>query len=56
MSYRVTVEGLERFEIAKECVRSVKFTTDIPLDSNARTKDVGSTAALFEQRKYEVLV
>ncbi len=46
MSYRVTVEGLERFEIAKECVRSVKFTTDIPLDSNARTKDVGSTLTI----------
>ena len=30
-------------KIAKECVRSVKYTTDIPLDSNARTKDVGST-------------
>lgn len=43
MSYRVTVEGMENFEVAKECVRSVAFTTDIPLDSNARTKDVGST-------------
>lgn len=43
MSYRVTVEGMESFEVAKECVRSVTFTTDIPLDSNARTKDVGST-------------
>ncbi len=43
MSYRVTIDGTESFEIAKECVRSVKFTTDIPLDSNARTKDVGST-------------
>ena len=41
MSYKVTVEGAESFEIAKECVRKVKFTTDIPLDSNARTKDVG---------------
>lgn len=46
MSYKVKVEGLERFEIAKECVRSVKFTTDIPLDSNARTKDVGSTVTI----------
>lgn len=43
MSYRVTVEGMESFVVAKECVRSVAFTTDIPLDSNARTKDVGST-------------
>lgn len=46
MSYRVTVEGMESFEIAKECVRSVKFSTDIPLDSNARTKDVGSTLTI----------
>lgn len=28
MSYKVTVEGLESFEIAKECVRSVEYTTD----------------------------
>lgn len=46
MSYRVTVEGMESFEIAKECVRSVKFSTDIPLDSNARTKDVGNTMVI----------
>lgn len=46
MSYKVTIEGTESFEIAKECVRSVKFTTDIPLDSNARTKDVGSTLVI----------
>lgn len=46
MSYRVNVEGMESFEIAKECVRSVKFSTDIPLDSNARTKDVGSTLTI----------
>lgn len=46
MSYRVTIDGTENFEIAKECVRSVKFTTDIPLDSNARTKDVGSTLVI----------
>lgn len=46
MSYRVMVEGMESFEIAKECVRSVKFATDIPLDSNARTKDVGNTLTI----------
>lgn len=43
MSMRVTVSGANSFEIAKECVQTVKFRTDIPLDSNARTKDVGST-------------
>lgn len=46
MSYQVKVEGAESFEIAKECVRRVKFSTDIPLDSNARTKDVGSTLTI----------
>lgn len=46
MSYRVMVEGTENFEIAKDCVRSVKYITDIPLDSNARTKDVGCTLVI----------
>lgn len=43
MSLRVTVNGASSFEIAKECVQKIKLRTDIPLDSNARTKDVGST-------------
>ena len=46
MSFLVKVEGLDSFEISKECVRSVKVTTDIPLDSNARTKDVGATMTI----------
>ena len=43
MSLRVTVNGANSFEVAKERVQKVKFRTDIPLDSNARTKDVGCT-------------
>lgn len=43
MSLRVTVEGQGSFEIAKECVKKVVYRTDIPLDSDARSKDVGST-------------
>ena len=43
MSLKVTIEGQGSFEIAKYCVRKVIYQTDIPLDSNARTKDVGST-------------
>lgn len=43
MSFRVTVEGQGSFEIAKECVKKVVYRTDVPLDSDARTKDVGST-------------
>lgn len=41
MSLRVTIGG--SVEVAKECVQKVKFHVDIPLDSNARTKDVGAT-------------
>lgn len=43
MSYKVTVAGVKTFEIAKECVKKVIYKTDIPADSDARTKDVGST-------------
>lgn len=46
MSFVVKIEGQDSFEISKECVRSVKVTTDIPLDSNARTKDVGATMTI----------
>ena len=46
MSFLVKVEGSESFEVEKEYVRSVKVTTDIPLDSNARTKDVGATMVI----------
>lgn len=41
MSLKVNVDGAESFEVSQECVQKVKFQTEIPLDSNARTKDVG---------------
>ena len=41
MSLIVKVDGQQSFEVSKECVKKVKFQTEIPLDSNARTKDVG---------------
>lgn len=47
MAFVVKVEGAEAFEISKECVKSVKMTTDIPQDSNARTKDVGATMVII---------
>ena len=43
MSLKVTIEGQGSFEVAKDCVKDVTYKTDIPLDSNARTKDVGSS-------------
>ena len=46
MSLRVTVNGAASFEVAKDCVQKIKFRTDIPLDSNARTKDVGATMVI----------
>ncbi len=47
MSLKVKVNGATSFEVPKECVQKVKFRTDIPLDSNARTKDVGCTLEIF---------
>lgn len=41
MSLIVKIEGQESFEVSKECVQKVKYRTNIPVDSNARTKDVG---------------
>lgn len=41
MSLIVKIDGQQSFEISKECVKKVKFQTEIPMDSNARTKDVG---------------
>lgn len=41
--FKMNVSGAEAFEVAKECIKSVQFTTDIPMDSNARTADVGTT-------------
>ena len=53
MSYKVTVEGTESFEIAKECVRRVKFTTDIPLDSNAIPTAWGTYALIWRMASGE---
>lgn len=46
MAFIVKIEGQESFEISKECVQTVKYTTDVPLDSNARTKDVGASLTI----------
>jgi hypothetical protein len=46
MAFIVKIEGQESFEVSKECVQTVKYTTDVPVDSNARTKDVGATLTI----------
>ncbi|SNS15073.1 hypothetical protein SAMN05446037_10054 [Anaerovirgula multivorans] len=43
MGFRVKIEGAETIELHIESVQKVSLKTDIPTDSNARTKDVGST-------------
>ena len=46
MSFQVQVTGAEPFSIEPECTKHVKFSTDIPMDSDARTKDVGATLVI----------
>lgn len=42
MAFRITIEGQEPFALSTESTTHVQFITEIPLDSNARTKDVGT--------------
>lgn len=46
MGFRVKIEGAETIELHVESVQKVTMKTDIPTDSNARTKDVGSTMVI----------
>lgn len=46
MGFRVKIEGAETIDLSMESVQTVKLKTDIPTDSNARTKDVGSTMVI----------
>ncbi|MCT4509796.1 MAG: membrane-associated protease 1 [Tepidibacter sp.] len=46
MGFRVKIEGAETIDLSMESVQTVKLRTDIPTDSNARTKDVGSTMVI----------
>ncbi|MBU3104345.1 membrane-associated protease 1 [Clostridium gasigenes] len=43
MGFKVKIEGAETINLSIESVETVKFTTDTPKDTNARSKDVGST-------------
>lgn len=43
MGFRVKIEGAETIDLSIESIETVKFTTDTPKDTNARSKDVGST-------------
>ncbi|WP_027624806.1 hypothetical protein [Clostridium lundense] len=43
MGFRVSIEGADKIELGIESVKKVVLKTDTPKDSNARSKDVGST-------------
>lgn len=46
MGFKVTIEGGEKIELGIESVKKVSLKTDTPKDSNARSKDVGSTMVI----------
>lgn len=43
MGFRLKVEGPESIALNTQSITSVVFKTDIPLDSNARSTDLGAT-------------
>ena len=43
MGFRLKIEGNESVSLRETNIINVEFTADIPHDSNARSKDLGST-------------
>ncbi|MBU5316790.1 membrane-associated protease 1 [Clostridium bornimense] len=43
MGFKVKIEGAESIELGLEDVISVKYETNTPKDTNARSKDIGAT-------------
>ena len=46
MVFKVKIEGAETIDLSIESVEKVSFSTDTPKDTNARSKDVGSTMVI----------
>ena len=46
MGFKVKIEGAETIDLSIKSVETVKFTTDTPKDTNARSKDVGTTMVI----------
>lgn len=46
MGFRVLIEGADKIQLGIESVQKVVLKTDTPKDSNARSKDVGSTMVI----------
>ncbi len=42
MGFRLKIEGAETIELGADNIQTVKYETDTPNDSNARSTDVGS--------------
>ncbi|SFF30688.1 hypothetical protein SAMN04487969_12469 [Paenibacillus algorifonticola] len=43
MGFKLTIEGAEKIELGLDNIQTVKYDTDTPDDSNARSTDVGAT-------------
>lgn len=46
MGFTLKVEGASSIELGTTSIMGVKFRTDIPVDSNARSTDMGSTVEI----------
>ena len=46
MGFKVKIEGAETIDLSIESVEKISFSTDTPKDTNARSKDVGSTMVI----------
>lgn len=46
MGFKLKVEGPDTIELGLESIQTVQFKTDTPHDSNARSKDLGSTLVI----------
>ena len=46
MGFKLKVEGASTIELGTTIITGVKFRTDIPADSNARSTDMGSTVVI----------
>ncbi len=47
MGFRVSIDGSGPVNLTEQCVKSVKFQSEIPTDSNARATDNGATLKIW---------
>ena len=46
MGFNVKIEGNETIDLPKASIKTVQFKTDTPIDSNARSTDLGATITI----------